>query len=321
MHLLVALDEPHHLLGRVGEVLRGLRQVQQAPERRGVEVLRRGPQHPELQAVLHLVEPVLEVVDLGGQAGVAEDQRRVGEADRRLGDVLHLDQHVDGPVEIGEGAVLRWLGRLPRRRGGQLAEPVDARRRPLEEEDVAGQDDLVAVDVDDPLPLPADRHDPHAGRHRQLERAEGAVRHVAVLTHPHPVRHLLGPGQVGDQLTRDAEAVGDDASDVDRVVGDALDGPDHLQHRRHGVGLSRRAHREDADRAHVVHQHGHLLLEVADLLGHVRIAEVQRRVGQVDHELGGVLGLREHGLEVPGSVVHLRSLQSVVSRFPPRPRP
>ena len=49
-----------------------------------------------------------------------------------------------------------------------------------------------------------------------------------------------------------------------------------------------------------------LLLELADLLGHVGVAEEEGGVGEVDHELGGVLRLREHGLQISGSVVHWR---------------
>ena len=265
-----------------------------------------GPQHPQLEAVLHLVEAVLQVAHLGGQAQVAQHQRRVGQAHRRLGHVLHLDQHVDRPVEVGERAVLGRRWRLPPGRGRQLAQPGDARRRAPQEQHVAGQHDLLALDVGDPLAVAADGHDAHAGLHRQLEVGEGAAGEVRAVAHPHPVRHLLGVGQVGHQLAGDAQAVGDDAGDVDRGVGDALDRRDDLQHRRHGVGLPGVAGGHDAHRAHVVDQVVHALLELADLLGHVGIAEVERGVGQVDHQLGEVLGLGQHGPEVAGSVVHRR---------------
>ena len=164
------------------------------------------------------------MADLGGQALVAEHERRVGEADRDLGDVLHLDEHVDGAVEVGERAVLGRHRRLPERRGGQLAEPDDAGRRPLEEQHVARQQHLVALDVGDPVAVAADGHDPHAGGNRQLERAQRPVRHVRALPHQHAVRDLLGLREVGHELAGDAEPVGDDAGDVDRVVADALDG-------------------------------------------------------------------------------------------------
>ena len=92
-----------------------------------------------LEALAHLVEPVLEAAHLGGQALVVEQQRGVREPDRHLRHVLHLDQHVDGPVEIGEGAVLGRLRRVPQRRRCQLTQASDARGvRRLGMEDVDG---------------------------------------------------------------------------------------------------------------------------------------------------------------------------------------
>ena len=120
VHLLVLLDEPHHLLGGVADLLGRAAEVQEPAQRRRVDLLGRGAQHPDLEALAHLVEPVLEVTDLGGEALVVEQQRRVREPDRDLGDVLHLDEHVDGAVEVGDGRVLidgRWppFGRAGKR--------------------------------------------------------------------------------------------------------------------------------------------------------------------------------------------------------------
>ncbi len=111
MQLLAFLHEPHHLLSGVADLLGGPAEVQQAAQRRRVEALGRRPQDPELEPFAHLVEPVLEVRHLRGQPGVAQHQRRVCKADRDLGDVLHLDEHVDGAVEVVRGL----LGRLRRR--------------------------------------------------------------------------------------------------------------------------------------------------------------------------------------------------------------
>ena len=132
---------------------------------------------------------------------------------------------------------------------------------------------------------------------------ERSVRERRVGAHPHAVRHLFGGGEVGDQRGGDAEAVGDDAGDVDGRVAHALDGREHVQHARHLLGVARRARREHAHLAHGVREVGQELLELVHLVGHARVAEEQRGVRQVDHELGGVLGLREHGLEIPGLVV------------------
>ena len=67
---------------------------------------------------------------------------------------------------------------------------------------------------------------------------------------------------------------------------------------------------------HVVHEVGHLVLELVDLLGHVRVAEVERGVGQVDHQLREVLGLGEHGPEVAGFGVH-RGAARIRPKRPP----
>jgi hypothetical protein len=53
-----------------------------------------------------------------------------------------------------------------------------------------------------------------------------------------------------------------------------------------------------------VHELVEPFLELQHLVGHVVVVEEQRRVAEVDHELGGVLRLREHRLEIAGLVVH-----------------
>ena len=138
-----------------------------------------------------------------------------------------------------------------------------------------------------------------SSRRREMPAGE-----VAALADADPVGDLFGVGEVGDQLTRDAEAVGDDSGDVDGGVADPLDGRDDLEHRGHGLGLLRVPGGEHGDGPHLVHEVGHVLLELVDLLGHGVVAEVEGGVRQVDHQLGEVLGLGEHGAEVAGSGVH-----------------
>ena len=78
----------------------------------GSTVSAAGAQHPELELLAHLVEPVLE---LASPARRGPDRRsssaRVREADRGLRHVLHLDQHVDRAVEVGDRGVLLDAGR------------------------------------------------------------------------------------------------------------------------------------------------------------------------------------------------------------------
>ena len=79
---------------------------------------------------------------------------------------------------------------------------------------------------------------------------------------------------------------------------------DDLEHRRHGLGLLGVPGGQHGHGPHVVDEVGHLVLELVDLLGHVGVAEVERGVGEVDHQLREVLGFGEHGPEVAGSGVH-----------------
>ncbi len=79
---------------------------------------------------------------------------------------------------------------------------------------------------------------------------------------------------------------------------------DHLEHRGHRLGLLRVAGGQHRHGPHVVHEVGHLVLELVDLLGHVGVAEVEGGVGQVDHQLRQILGFGEHGPEVAGFGVH-----------------
>jgi hypothetical protein len=213
--------------------------VEQPAQRRGIHLTVGGPQHPELELLPHVVEPILEVADLGRQPLVPQHESRVGQTHRDLGQVLHLHQHVDGAPDVGEVGVLGCLGRVVRWRAGHGPQPRNATGRSLQEHDVAGHEDLVAVDVGDPLAVPPDGHHCHARLGRKLDAGERPVVHVRPFAHADAVGHLVGRRQIGDEGTRDTEVPRDDARDVDGRVADALDGADHLQHRRHGVGIAR----------------------------------------------------------------------------------
>src|SRR6266511_2679173 len=298
VHLFALLDQPHHLLGGVAELLGRAAEVQQAAERRRIDLLGGAAQHPDLEALAHLVEPVLEVIHLGGEALVVQQQRRVREPDRDLGDVLHLDEHVDGAVEVGDGRVLTDVGRSPLRSAGERAQLGDAVGGAAQDEHVVGQHDLVAVGVDDPLLAAPDRDHTHAHLDGELDVGEGSPCQLRAVAHTDAVRDLLGDGEVGDERGGNAEAVGDDARHVDGGVADPLHGRDDVQHARHPLGVVRGTGGEDAHLAHLVHEALETLFEVDDLFGHGRVAEEEGGVAEVDHELGGVLRLGEHGPEV-----------------------
>ena len=122
------------------------------------------------------------------------------------------------------------------------------------------------------------------------------------------MRHLFGRAQVGDERGRDAEAVGDDAADVDRGVAHAFDRGHDVQHARDLLRVALGPTREHAHLAHLVDELVESLLELPDFVGHALVRVEERRVAEVDHELGGVLRLREHVLQVAGFVVHRRRL-------------
>ncbi|MEZ5165217.1 MAG: hypothetical protein R2695_01540 [Acidimicrobiales bacterium] len=130
--------------------------------------------------------------------------------------------------------------------------------------------------------------------------------------------HLLRLRQVGHELGGNPQLMGDDPGDVDGIVADPLDRADHLEHRRHPLCFLGSPHRHDADLTHVLDEVVHLLLELADLLGHVGVAEEQRGVGEVDHQLGHVLRLGQHLAEIagvcrPSVAFHYRTLRHVSS--------
>ena len=204
----------------------------QPAQRRGIDGLRTGPQDPELELLAHLVEPVLELGDFGGQTLVVEQQCRVGEPHGGLGHVLHLDEHVDGSVEVADRRVLRHRGRDPRGRTRELAELVDPVARAAHDEHVVGEHEIVAVRVDEPVAAAAQRDDPHADVHRQVDVFEPPALELRAGPHAHAVRDLFGRGEVGDQRGRDSEAVRDDATDVDRGVAHTFDRGHDVQHAR-----------------------------------------------------------------------------------------
>ena len=130
MDILVLLDEQTRLR-LIADVLGRLGELEQAAERRRVGPPR--PAAPELESVLHLVEAILELAHLGGQTRIAEHDAE-GEPDGDLGDVLHLDEDIDRPVEIGDERIVGDDRRRPFVGGGEFPQAGDAVRRPAQEQ-------------------------------------------------------------------------------------------------------------------------------------------------------------------------------------------
>ena len=132
---------------------------------------------------------------------------RVREADRGLGDVLHVDEHVDGAVEIGDRRVFLDRRGSPLGRARELADLGDALARAAQDQHVVGEQQVVAVGVEEPFATAPERDDAHADLHRELDLFELAAGERGAGPDAHAVRHLFGGREVGDQRGRDAEAV------------------------------------------------------------------------------------------------------------------
>ena len=106
------------------------------------------------------------------------------------------------------------------------------------------------------------------------------------------------------QVVGDAEPRGDDPRDVGGGVADLLDRAGDPQDPGHALGVLGAAggeHRHDAQPAQVV---VHARLEPVDLARELLLVEEDRRVGEVDHQLGGVLQLDEQLFDVLRLFIH-----------------
>ena len=172
VHLLVLLDQPHELLGRVADLLRRGTEVQQprSPDGSTVSAAARSTHSSSCSRISSRRSS--SWLTCAARPGVAEQQRRVREADRRLGEVLHVDQHVDGAVEVGDRRVFLDGRRAPLRRAGELAHLGDALARAAQDQDVVGEHQVFAVGIEQPLAAAPQRDDAHPDVHRQLDIGE-----------------------------------------------------------------------------------------------------------------------------------------------------
>ena len=312
MERLALFHVPGHVACGVAHVLGGGAESEEAAEGVGIAGLGGRPEDPGLQLVVQDVGSRLQRADLGCERAVVEQERRVRESDRRLGEVLHLHEDVDGPIELGERWRLLGGGFGERRRAGQLADVVHALLGPADQQDVSDGDHVVGAGIEPPVHAAADRDHPHARLRGQGQVAERPSCSGAVLTDPEPRRHLVGVAEILSEGVRDPEARGHDPRDVGGGIAHALDGMRDPQHRGHALRVFLTAGREHRRDPQSVEVPAHPLLEPLDLLRQLLLVEEDGRVGQVDHELRGVLQFDEEVFDVARLVVHHGSTPDVL---------
>jgi len=137
----------------------------------------------------------------------------------------------------------------------------------------------------------------------EARRRDGAdVLHLAFGEAGLPVHP--GVAEVLAERVGDAQSRGHDARDVGRRIADPFDrvrDPQDAGHPFGILGAPRGKHRHDPEAAEVA---VHPLLEPADFAGQLLLVEEHGGVGQVDHELGGVLQLDEELFDGLGFVIH-----------------
>src|SRR5215207_6837609 len=313
MDLLAFLDDPDHLHCAVCDGLRGGGEVKEAPEARGVLHTGGGEKNPALQPVAHLVHLVLDGDNLAGEPRVAVEQGRVREPDCHLREVLHLYQDIHRAVDLRELARggLR-LRRVSERTGaGELPDLGDALRRALQEEYVAGPKDVLGLGVEGPLTFGAQSDGAHPRLHGQVDVAQRAAVQGAIRMYTDAGGYLFGLRDIVQELGWDPKALDHDLGYVDGGVADLFYVLDDLEDSRHLFRVRGAPRGQDGQGAHVEDQVVEALLEMGYLFREVLGVVENRRVGEVDHKLRGVLRLDEHLLHVPWSrLAHLLLRQS-----------
>src|SRR5918997_4136170 len=311
--LLALLDDPNHLHRAVCDGLRGGGEVKEASEARRVLNTGGCEQDPALQPVAHLVHLILDGDHLASEPRAAVEQGRVREPDGHLGEVLHLDQEVHCAIDLRELTGSRLgLRRVSERTGaGELPDLCDTLGRALQEENVAGPQYVLGLGVEVPLVFGANGDGAHPRLHGQVDIAQGAAVQRAICVHADARGYLFGLWDIMQELGRDTEALDHDLGYVDGGVADLLYVLDDLEDSRHLFRVGGTPRGQDGQGAHVEDQVVETLLQVGHLFREVFGVVEDRRVGEVDHKLRGVLRLDEHLLHVPWScLAHLLPCQS-----------
>src|SRR5215217_792839 len=313
MDLLAFLDDPDHLHGAVCDGLRGGGEVKEAPEARGVLHTGGGEKDPALQPVAHLVHLVLDGDNLAGEPRVAVEQGRVREPDCHLREVLHLYQDIHRAVDLRELAS-GWLRlrRVSERTGAsEFPDLGDALRRALQEQYVAGPKDVFGLGIERPDIFGAEGDGAHPRLHGQVNVAQRAAVKGAIWVHADTGGYLFGLRYILQKLRRDPKTLDHDLGYIDGGVADLLYVLDDLEDSRHLFGVRGASRGQDGQGTHVEDQVVEALLEVGYLFRKILGVVEDRRVGEVDHKLRGVLRLDEHLLHIPWSrLAHLLPRQS-----------
>src|SRR5215203_2634259 len=297
MDLLAFLDDPNHLHGAVCDGLRGGGEVKEAPEARGVLHAGGGEKDPALQPVAHLVHLVLDGDHLAGEPRVVVEQGRVGEPD------CHLRELASGWLR---------LRRVSERTGAsEFPDLGDALRRALQEQYVAGPKDVFGLGIERPDIFGAEGDGAHPRLHGQVNVAQRAAVKGAIWVHADTGGYLFGLRYILQKLRRDPKTLDHDLGYIDGGVADLLYVLDDLEDSRHLFGVRGASRGQDGQGAHVEDQVVEALLEVGYLFRKILGVVEDRRVGEVDHKLRGVLRLDEHLLHIPWSrLAHLLPRQS-----------
>ena len=231
-------------------------------------------------------------------------KRGIRESDRRLGEVLQLDEDVHRSVQLRERRRL-LAGCLRQRRGtGQLTDVVHPFLGSADQEHVADGDHVFGAGIEAPVHPAPDRDHPHARFRREREIAERAAGCGSVVADLDPRRHLVGVTEILSERVGDPEPGGDDARDVGGGIAHALDRMRDPQDPGHPFGVLGATGGEHGGDAKAAEVFAHPLLEPFDLLRQLLLVEEDGRVGQVDHELGRVFQLDQEVLDVPRLFVH-----------------
>ena len=103
--------------------------------------------------------------------------------------------------------------------------------------------------------------------------------------------------QIRSEILDYAEARDDDAGDVLGCVGDLFHRGRDLENAGHVLRVLRTARCEDRNPAKSAQVFDHPVLEATHLLGEVYVGEEDCRVGEIDHQLRGVLDLSKEPLD------------------------